>query len=81
MRRVPFLPSFRLAVRRWFAARDAGAGAAAASGPARVPQMPEEIAAAAAAAGIVIPEACAPGVASNLALLASHAERMRGQVS
>lgn len=45
--------------------------------PAIPPQSTEEIARAAAAAGMVIPEACAPGVAANLALLGRHAETLR----
>ncbi|MCJ2186732.1 hypothetical protein [Novosphingobium beihaiensis] len=77
MPRVPFFPSFQLALRRWFAP----AGEAVVADPAQVPQAPEEIDAAAAEAGIVIPEPCAPGVAANLALLASHAARMRGDAS
>lgn len=48
---------------------------------AQVPQTPQEIAAAAKAQGLAIPEACAEGVASNLKLLASHSERMRGDGS
>lgn len=51
------------------------------SAPARIPQTPDEIAAAAQAVGLPIPEPCAPGVAANLALLSSHAERMRGKAS
>lgn len=43
-----------------------------------VPSGPEAIAAAARARGLTIPPACEPGVAANLALLASHAERLRG---
>lgn len=44
---------------------------------AQVPRSVDEIASAAARAGIVIPEACLPGVAANLALLAGHLERLR----
>ncbi len=51
------------------------------SAPARIPQTPDEIAAAAQAVGLSIPEPCAPGVAANLALLSSHAERMRRKAS
>lgn len=43
-----------------------------------VPRTPEQIAAAAQARGLRIPPACADGVTANLALLAGHAERMRG---
>lgn len=43
-----------------------------------IPRTPEQIAAAAQARGLQIPPACADGVAANLALLAGHAERMRG---
>ena len=43
-----------------------------------IPRTPEQIAAAAQARGSQIPPACADGVAANLALLAGHAERMRG---
>jgi sodium/bile acid cotransporter 7 len=50
-----------------------------ASPPVRVPQTDQEIAMAAAAVGIDILEPCAPGVAANLALLATHAERLRGE--
>lgn len=75
---MSFFHPFQLAVRRWIAAGFASRGGKAAAQAVRVPQTPEEIAAAADAAGIVIPEDCAPGVAANLALLASHAERMRG---
>jgi solute carrier family 10 (sodium/bile acid cotransporter), member 7 len=45
---------------------------------AQVPQTPEEIAAAAEAQALTIPQACSKGVANNLTLLAGHAERMRG---
>ncbi|WP_067735691.1 hypothetical protein [Novosphingobium naphthalenivorans] len=78
MPRAPFFHQLRLAVSRWLAPRGGEAAGIAVPELAQVPQTPEEIDAAAAAAGIVIPEACAPGVAANLALLASHAERMRG---
>ncbi|MCJ2179037.1 hypothetical protein [Novosphingobium album (ex Hu et al. 2023)] len=81
MPRAPFFHRLRLAISRWFtprAARGDEGDVAPAPAVAQVPQAPEEIAEAAVAAGIVIPEACAPGVAANLALLASHAERMRG---
>lgn len=43
-----------------------------------VPRTPEQIAGAAQARGLQIPSACRDGVAANLALLAGHAERMRG---
>jgi len=43
-----------------------------------VPQGAEAAAAAAAARGIAIPEACMPGVVANLALLARHAETLHG---
>jgi hypothetical protein len=43
-----------------------------------IPRTPEQIIAAAQARGLQIPPACADGVAANLALLAGHAERMRG---
>jgi solute carrier family 10 (sodium/bile acid cotransporter), member 7 len=42
-----------------------------------VPQTREEIAEVARAQGLTIPDACAEGVAANLALLARHAERLR----
>jgi solute carrier family 10 (sodium/bile acid cotransporter), member 7 len=45
---------------------------------AQVPQSPDEIAAAAKSQGLTIPEPCTDGVASNLKLLSSHADRMRG---
>ncbi|MEJ2407925.1 MAG: hypothetical protein P8Y58_02725 [Novosphingobium sp.] len=77
MPRVSFLHQFQLALRRWLTPAAGPAGAE----PVQVPQTPEEIAAAAVEAGIVIPEACAPGVAANLALLASHAARMREDAS
>lgn len=70
----------QLFVCAWLAARFARAGGDAAlpAAPAHVPQSDEEIARAAAAAGIDIPEPCTAGVAANLALLASHAGRLRG---
>ncbi|KHK93304.1 bile acid:sodium symporter family protein [Novosphingobium malaysiense] len=72
----------QLFVCAWLAARFArDAEETGASAPARIPQTPDEIAAAAQAIGLRIPEPCAPGVAANLALLSSHAERMRGNVS
>ena len=43
--------------------------------------VPAVAAAAAEAVGLPIPEPCAPGVAANLALLSSHAERMRRKAS
>jgi sodium/bile acid cotransporter 7 len=43
-----------------------------------IPRTPEQIAAAARTRGLQIPEACMKGVAANLALLAAHADRMRG---
>ncbi|MCJ2184438.1 bile acid:sodium symporter [Novosphingobium sp. 1949] len=46
---------------------------------ATVPRSAEEIAAAAAACGLTIPEPCAAGVAANLALLESHVARLRGE--
>lgn len=46
--------------------------------PASVPRSPDEIARVATARGIVIPSACAQGVADNLALLERHVARMRG---
>ncbi|SFF86486.1 solute carrier family 10 (sodium/bile acid cotransporter), member 7 [Novosphingobium sp. CF614] len=74
----------QLFVCAWLAARFARAaevapGAEAGETPAalKVPRGDEEIAAASTRAGIAIPEACAPGVAANLALLADHAERLR----
>lgn len=51
--------------------------ASGADRPEPVPVAPGEIAAAAAAAGLVIPEACRDGVAANLALLARHANILR----
>lgn len=45
---------------------------------ATIPRTDEDIASAAAAQGMTIPEACAPGVAANLALLESHATTLRG---
>lgn len=48
-----------------------------AEAPAAVPLSAAEIAAAAAARGLVIPPACAEGVAANLALLGRHARTMR----
>ncbi|WP_156840310.1 bile acid:sodium symporter family protein [Novosphingobium aquimarinum] len=44
---------------------------------AQVPQTPEEIAVAAKAQALTVPEACSEGVANNLTLLAGHTERMR----
>ena len=46
--------------------------------PASVPRSPDEIARVATVRGIVIPSACAQGVADNLALLERHVARMRG---
>jgi sodium/bile acid cotransporter 7 len=43
-----------------------------------IPRSAAEIAAAAAATGLTIPEACLPGVAANLALLDRHAATLRG---
>ncbi|MCT2398987.1 bile acid:sodium symporter family protein [Novosphingobium mangrovi (ex Huang et al. 2023)] len=70
----------QLFVCAWLAARFAREAEEAAEAPssAGVPQTEEEIARAAAAVGIDILAPCAPGVAANLALLASHAERLRG---
>ncbi|QGP79201.1 AtzG-like protein [Sphingobium sp. CAP-1] len=42
-----------------------------------LPHSPDEIAAAADAAGIAIPDACMAGVIANLALLARHAAILR----
>ena len=47
--------------------------------PARVPCGAKEIAAAAAAIGLAIPEACLPGVVANLALLTRHAGIFRSE--
>lgn len=47
--------------------------------PEMFPHTPEEIEAAAAARGLVIPQECRQGVAENLALLESHVRRMRGE--
>ncbi|MDI1295924.1 MAG: hypothetical protein PSY12_08575 [bacterium] len=44
--------------------------------PHPIPQAAADIAAAAAAFGIVIPQACMAGVTANLALLDSHARRL-----
>jgi len=44
-----------------------------------LPLAPAEIDAAAKARGLTIPEPCAKGVADNLALLATHAARLRGE--
>ena len=72
----------QLFVCAWLAARFAGeAEAPNSAAPARIPQTSDEIAAAAEAVGLPIPEPCAPGVAANLALLSSHAERMRRKAS
>jgi len=72
----------QLFVCAWLAARFAREAEAPNSAtPARIPQTSDEIAAAAEAVGLPIPEPCAPGVAANLALLSSHAERMRGKAS
>ena len=72
----------QLFVCAWLAARFAReAEAPNSAAPARIPQTSDEIAAAAEAVGLPIPEPCAPGVAANLALLSSHAERMRGKGS
>ena len=43
-----------------------------------VPQGAEQAAQAAAARGMVMPDACIPGVVANLALLARHAETLKG---
>ena len=43
-----------------------------------VPQGAEQAAQAAAARGMVIPDACIPGVVANLAVLARHAETLKG---
>ena len=43
-----------------------------------LPMTPDEIVALAAARDLRIPAACMPGVAANLALLATHAARLRG---
>ena len=51
----------------------------AASGRRRaLPRDRSEIAAAAAKAGLVIPDACMPGVLANLALLGRHADTLLG---
>jgi len=72
----------QLFVCAWLAARFAReAEAPNSAAPARIPQTSDEIAAAAEAVGLPIPEPCAPGVAANLALLSSHAERMRRKAS
>lgn len=47
----------------------------------RIPRSTAEIVAAAAARGLVIPPECLDGVAANLALLARHAETLRGPES
>ena len=44
----------------------------------RVPQGAEQATEAAAARGMVIPEACMPGVVANLALLGRHADTLSG---
>ncbi len=41
-----------------------------------LPRTEAEVAVAAAAIGLTVPDACLPGVLANLALLASHAERL-----
>lgn len=73
----------QLFVCAWLAARfanEAGRSEARASATrVRIPQTANEIAVAARSAGIVIPDACSPGVAKNLALLAGHAAKMRGE--
>lgn len=48
---------------------------------ARIPRSTAEIVAAAAARGLTIPPECLDGVAANLALLARHAETLRGPES
>lgn len=72
----------QLFVCAWLAGRFARTGAApdetAPAPPTGIPATPEDIAAAAAARGLTIPEPCAVGVAENLALLSRHAERLRG---
>lgn len=45
--------------------------------PSSIPRSPDEIAAAAQAADIVIPDACLAGVIANLALLDRHAAILR----
>lgn len=45
--------------------------------PAPIPRTLAQIAEAAQARGLTIPEACAEGVAASLALLSVHAERLR----
>ncbi|MDE8651307.1 bile acid:sodium symporter family protein [Novosphingobium album (ex Liu et al. 2023)] len=73
----------QLFVCAWLAARfarqyDLAQAAAAPAGPdAAIPRTPAAIAAAAAVQGLAVPDACAPGVAANLDLLARHAERLR----
>ena len=59
---------------RWRREADAADAAAAASA---IPQGEEQAAAAAKAAGMTIPEACMPGVVSNLDLLGRHADTLR----
>ena len=68
----------QLFVCAWLAARYARTAEEAAPAPtSNVPQTPEQIAQAAQARGIVIPAACAEGVAANLSLLSGHATRLR----
>jgi len=50
---------------------------ATSSSGAQVPRTGDEIATAAAARGLTIPEECEPGLRENLAVLAGHAERLR----
>jgi sodium/bile acid cotransporter 7 len=47
---------------------------------ARLPDSEREIAAAAAALGLTIPDACMPGVTANLALLDRHAATLSGAI-
>ncbi len=64
-----------------FSRQGDGLGAAdpdpASADPLQLPRTADEVAAAAAARGLPIPDACMPGVIANLAILADHAEIMR----
>jgi len=58
--------------------REGEALAMAAAGPVMVPRTEAEIEQAAEAVGMAIPDACVPGVASNMALLERHTKTLRG---